>query len=59
MSFTADSLTVAPSKNTNAFRKIIQFGQVKLDDDCTKLPANKHYLWGDVNWEARIFPKFI
>lgn len=41
MSLTADSLTVAPSKNVNAFRKIVQFGQVKFDDDCTKLPASK------------------
>lgn len=41
VSLTADSLTVAPSKNVNAFRKIVQFGQVKFDDDCTKLPASK------------------
>lgn len=40
-SLTADSLTVAPSKNVNAFRKIVQFWQLKFDDDCTKLPANK------------------
>jgi len=41
MSLTTDSLTVAPSENVNAFRKIVQFGQVKFDDDCTKMPTNK------------------
>lgn len=40
-SLTADSLTVAPSKNVYASREIVQSGQVKFGDDCTKLPANK------------------
>lgn len=41
MSLTADSLTVVLSKNANAFRKIVQSGQVKFDDDSTEQPGNK------------------
>lgn len=37
MCLSADSLTVAHRKNVNAFRKIVQSGQVKFD----KLPTNK------------------